>query len=99
MAKTAFRPELDGFAFVNSFEWSLSEQNEILEFVDAREPQLRDRIREELPSAASRIRTLNDTNSAFRRFEIPSTFGFCGGMAFAALDYFKRQWIVPRGSD
>src|SRR5438445_10091987 len=25
------------------------------------------------------------------------SFGLCGGMAFAALDYYNRAWVVPRG--
>jgi hypothetical protein len=26
-----------------------------------------------------------------------TTYGLCGGMAFAALDYYKLHWVVPRG--
>jgi hypothetical protein len=26
-----------------------------------------------------------------------ATYGLCGGMAFAALDYWGKNWVVPRG--
>jgi len=28
---------------------------------------------------------------------VPDSYGACGGMALAALDYYYRQWVVPKG--
>jgi hypothetical protein len=29
---------------------------------------------------------------------VSDDYGLCGGMAFASLDYYKMQWVVPRGN-
>jgi hypothetical protein len=28
---------------------------------------------------------------------LPDTYGACGGMAFASLDYYYQQWVIPKG--
>jgi hypothetical protein len=28
---------------------------------------------------------------------LPDQYALCGGMAFAALDYYKKRWVVPQG--
>jgi hypothetical protein len=26
---------------------------------------------------------------------LPKSYGLCGGMAFAPLDYYYQQWVIP----
>jgi hypothetical protein len=28
---------------------------------------------------------------------LPDNYGLCGGMAFAPLDYYYQQWVIPKG--
>ena len=97
MPKTSFRPQTHGFAFVNS--WTLDETES-------------DQIRRILASAINAAlmtvspvlfaplvvlglgRRLGDAIAG----GLPQTYGLCGGMAFAALDYYRTGLPLPRGT-
>src|SRR5207253_3278397 len=84
--KTRFRPETDGFAFANSFELGAGERTQLLELLN--------------PTINAAVVLLGPVGSLLRiagvrrRLEtlvqaaLPARYGLCGGMAFAALDYF-----------
>ncbi|GLW96081.1 hypothetical protein [Microtetraspora sp. NBRC 16547] len=38
-------------------------------------------------------------NDWVRKKFLTSSYGLCGGMAYAAADYFVRGWVVPQGKD
>lgn len=98
MPRTNFKPEINAFAFVNS--WTFDEQ----------EPdQVRDIFAKAVNSALVLLggpflggtlaglglgRVLTDWVT--RATVIP--YGLCGGMAYAALDYYKTGLPVPRGT-
>ena len=95
MPKTSFRPETHGFAFVNS--WTLDESESA-------------QIRRILASAINAaLLTVSPVLFAplvvlglGRRLSeaiaggLPQMYGPCGGMAFAALDYYKTGLPLPR---
>src|SRR5450432_77171 len=37
-----------------------------------------------------------DVKDGIRTF-VPDSYGACGGMAFAPLDYYYNQWVIPKG--
>jgi len=98
MPKTNFKPEVNAFAFANSWKF------------DKQEPdQVRDIFAKAVNSALVLLagpfwggilaglglgRVLTDWVT--RATVIP--YGLCGGMAFAALDYYKKGLPIPRGT-
>jgi hypothetical protein len=123
MPKTSFRPETDGFAFANSFQFDKEEEDKLREIINVAVPTaaltlgpiiaavagpavlgvlgpilpflgpLLDPIIL-IAAAFSARRIIDEIVSAI----VSDTYGLCGGMAFAALDYYKLQWVVPRGN-
>jgi hypothetical protein len=94
--KTSFRPETSGFAFVNSWKYDASE---------------RERLRAILSSALGRgldiLRPKGGGSLAFRLGDrvagwiasvIPegTGYGLCGGMAYAAADYYRAGLVAPQ---
>ncbi len=95
MARTNFEPAQHGFAFPNS--WRLK-------------PEERTRLRQTLArSTGEATSTLGNDPFGFVRTMVspqlaqwietalPDTYGLCGGMAFAAADYFRAGKPVPHG--
>jgi len=104
MPKTEFRPDTHGFAFVN--RWTLDYQ----EINDIRR-QLREGIggtRTFLQTLLVSLRVAPGLRSALEEASAEMTdwvdyaavepYGLCGGMAFAALDYYLAGVDVPRGA-
>jgi len=96
--RTPFRPEIDAFAFNNSWSVDGWELNEIRRYL-AREHSGVVRALANSGLAHLIVREVQ----AHRLIEAVMTdkqiagYGLCGGMAWAALDYYKRGWVLPRG--
>lgn len=95
MAKTAFRPQTNGFAFVNSWKFSFDEDKQ---------------MRQSLAFSANNVagaqeagfsgmfnRTLKPALRNWLKGALPEYYGLCGGMANAALDYYRINKPLPRG--
>jgi len=97
MPSTNFQPGSDGFGFVNSFTFTDAERAEFLAKVA---PTVDDTLRVLGPfGLAARIAGVRDGLGRLALSAIPSQYGLCGGMAFAALDYFRAGRPVPHGAD
>lgn len=93
--KTAFQPEVNGFAFVNSWRFSDTESHEMLDTLFGSV----NRVGNALPNVATAIGSSSIT-AILRGWTdglMPEAYGMCGGMAFAALDYFLQDKLPPRG--
>lgn len=98
MPHTAFRPEEHGFAFVNA--WPLNPDQTA---------ELRQTLSRSAQAAARDARASIggfDISGMVQRVadmwadaNLPSHYGMCGGMAFAAADYFRAGTPLPRGKD
>lgn len=102
MAKTNFKPDQHGFAFVNSFPLNKKEQAQIRQTLTSSTGAL------EVGGAPnSRPAGLAGLlgNNIFRHIEtwiesaLPDYYGLCGGMAFTAADYYAAGKPLPRGRD
>ena len=99
MPKTDFRPQTDGFAFPN--RWIFTDDptfgNEMQAiFQNALDNHLEDA----LYSAFGAMLVVSGIIPRVRQWiegGDPADYGMCGGMAYAALDYWHRRWLVPRG--
>src|SRR5258708_1459833 len=132
--KTAFRPQVDGFAFHNDWVLDQTEQKLILTIIDSAvaaasialaplyAPVLglavvaQDAILDGLgalfgipPGVVSTAVTLEEIiaiasgklvgilNGWVADRFFAQAYGLCGGMAFAALDYYRLRWLVSPG--
>ena len=96
MPKTAFDPQIHGFAFANSFQLTSDERGKLI-------AALASAIDGALGALgplglAARIFGVRDKLAQLLVSTVPERYGLCGGMAFAALDYFKASRPTPRGS-
>lgn len=95
MNKTAFRPRTDGFAFVNSWTFDPPERKQM---VGVLRRSTRDMSNVVSDTLAGWVDTLiGPAVSRWAKKATPETFGLCGGMAAAALDYFNAGRPLPRG--
>jgi hypothetical protein len=95
VTSTDFRPESNGFAFRNSFQFTDQQRAELLSTVALA-------VRPVLPllgpfGIAARIAGVRDSLGRLALAAIPQQYGLCGGMAFAALDYYRAGLAMPRG--
>ncbi len=97
MPKTAFRPELHGFAFVNSWTFTLDERVE-MQHALLKQQRAPSHPLAALPNALSILgrRAMVGILKGAEQM-LPDSYGLCGGMAFAALDYFTYDQPPPRG--
>jgi hypothetical protein len=101
MPRTAFDPQVHGFAFVNS--WQLDE----VERQQLHEAFARHLTRSRILGAAAfgwfgRFLVSRGIEALRDRLEshLAQGYGLCGGMCFAALDFYKRPDLpFPRGRD
>lgn len=112
-----FRPEADGFAFVNNWTWDATEtavvKSIVTEAVGVIEIVLSPLIWAlEGPVLIAELgvpfigpylvqKTIEaETNAIVDKIVGAITaenYGLCGGMAFTALDYWHKNWVLPRG--
>ena len=98
MPKTTFRPQTDGFLFANRWKFEGDELAQITNyFVGASSnvgAMLGNTFGGWVTSAAGLVtRALNNPNMDF------SAYGLCGGMAYAARDYYDLGLVLPRGAN
>lgn len=98
MSKTSFRPETNGFAFINSWTFDQNEPDEVRQVftgaINAALLLLGGIFWGGTLVMFSVGRKLMDwvTSSGV------ISYGLCGGMAFAALDYYKTGVTLPKGT-
>lgn len=97
MANTAFLPSAHGFGFVNSWTFTDAECQAIVRtlttFVRAAMTSLGPAaIPLALLGASRRLEQMVSTS-------VPDRYGLCGGMAFAALDYYRAGLPIPTAVD
>ena len=94
---TDFEPARDGFAFRNSWRFDDRERQVIRSLA---EDASRDALRMLAPNRGSLLDRLGVDEAIGRLASstLPDSYGLCGGMAFAALDYFKSDAEIPRGA-
>lgn len=95
MPSTSFDPATDGFAFVNSFGLTPDERAGLT-------AGLATAIDGALLSLgpiglAARLTGVKTKLAQLLISAVPDHYGLCGGMAFAALDYFRAGAALPRG--
>jgi len=94
MAKLAFTPNADGFAFPNAFTFGPSDRatlaREVAPAIDGALALLGPL------GVAGRVVDARTRLSELALAYVPDRYGLCGGMAFAALDYYHAGLPVPR---
>lgn len=97
MSKTHFRPDTHGFAFVNSWSFNSSESHTMS---SAMSGAIDDALNVLLkPLAAIGGPLVSTKLQEWVGSAVPRSYGLCGGMAFAALDYYKTGEPIPRGKN
>lgn len=96
MAKTAFKAERDGFAFINSWSFDETERTRLRETLSGSLGGATQRLGSRLPAFLQGA-ALNQVQG-WLNTALPDSYGLCGGMAFAAKDYFLARRTPPRGS-
>ncbi|NJN15204.1 MAG: hypothetical protein HC822_02305 [Oscillochloris sp.] len=100
MARTTFRPEEHGFAFVNSFELQIGERDEIKRTLHGGVGGATHSVSNDLSGLSqSIVGMLSRQITTWVDGALPDYYGMCGGMAFAAADHFHARRKLPRGSD
>jgi hypothetical protein len=98
MGKTGFVPQVDSFAFINS--WTL-DQIEIAKIKGVFTDAINGALAVLNPAFGPALGALGLGGKLTDRITNAlsvQVYGLCGGMAFAALDYYKAQWVVPTGA-
>lgn len=95
MPHTAFRPDVEGFAFINSWQLTPTQEKALLDAIETAATTALSMLgpigyAARALGATGRLRTLVAAAT-------PDVYGLCGGMAFAALDYYRVNRALPRG--
>ena len=97
MPKTGFRPEKNGFAFINSWQFDTYDEQRLEGAITG---AVGDAVGS-LSGGAGRVvkNSLSGQVRSWLKQSAPSDYGLCGGMAFSARDYFVAKIPLPRGRD
>ncbi|MDQ2831521.1 MAG: hypothetical protein M3Y74_21050 [Chloroflexota bacterium] len=97
--KTSFKIETDAFAFDNSWPIDGRELNEIRRYL-AHEHAAAVRALANSGLAHRIVRAIHERHliDEWMRDEHVTKYGLCGGMAYAALDYYRQGWVIPQGT-
>ncbi len=95
MAHTGFKPEVNGFAFINSWQLDKGESQQMRQ-------TLTGSMGEASGSASGGLGGLVSYSIAPQLEQwidsaLPDYYGMCGGMAFAAADHYAAGRPLPRG--
>jgi hypothetical protein len=95
MSRTGFTTEVNGFAFVNSWQLNKGESQQMRQALTATSSEASNSIGGGLGgllknSIAPQIEQWIDS-------VLPDYYGMCGGMAFVAADYYAAGRPLPRG--
>ena len=97
--KTLFDPQVHGFAFVNSFQLAADERAKLAAALGTAIDLVLAPLGPLGPLGfVVRTSGLRDKFAQSLAANIPDGYGLCGGMAFAALDYFNAGMPTPRGN-
>lgn len=96
MARIAFDAGENGFAFGNSWEFDQVERQQLRDAVEARLNRLRDRGGAVLGGMA-RYMARRAIGPIREKLEegLEQGYGLCGGMSYAALDFFQSGISIP----
>jgi hypothetical protein len=107
MPKTSFNPAIDGFGFGNGWHYSDQDGDHLASTFGNAVASAIGPITEPFADALGIVGTgitwvvtravLGLAMRIFEDLGFSPAYGMCGGMAFAALDYHKKNWVVPRG--
>lgn len=97
MSKTGFQPQAHGFAFVNSWTLDETESNQIRRALTS---AINGALMTVSPVLFAPLVVLGVGRSLGNAIAsgLPQMYGLCGGMAFAALDYYRIGLPLPRGT-
>lgn len=97
--KTTFCPATDAFAFNNSWSIDGRELEEVRRFLaQERAGVVRALARSRLARWLVRQIEQRQLIDGVLREEHLTRYGLCGGMAYAALDYYRQGWVIPQGT-
>jgi hypothetical protein len=97
MPRTGFKPEVHGFAFVNSWQLDRGEGEQMRQTLTASTGSAPD-----APTGGIGAFLSNSIAPQIEQWveaAMPDYYGMCGGMAFAAADYYVAGRPLPRGLD
>jgi hypothetical protein len=97
MPKTNFRPDTHGFAFINVWSFDPQELAQMQSIMHDSTGSASSSLTSSLSSFVSPL--VQSIMQTLVGSAEPVNYGLCGGMAFAALDYFKQNKKLPRGRD
>src|SRR5687767_10945178 len=97
MPRTAFKPEVNGFAFVNSWQLDRGESQQMRQTLVGSVHSADDAQPGGLGAFLSN--SIAPQIEAWIEGAMPDYYGMCGGMAFATADYFAAGRPLPRGLD
>lgn len=96
MGKTPFRPQTNGFAFVNSWKFSPEEDTKMKQTLALSANSVAGV--QDVGFGAMFNKTLKPVLRRWLKGALPEYYGLCGGMADAALDYYRVGKPLPRGT-
>jgi hypothetical protein len=100
MAMTNFDPQVHGFPFVNFWEFDDIEREQLRSIIEGRLSRLREKGGAVFGRLAAVIARRAITPIRDRLEEgLEPGYGLCGGMSYAALDFFRSGIGVPRDAD
>jgi hypothetical protein len=95
--KLPFNVEEEAFAFNNTWHWEEEERSTLTVIVEVSIRPLIEALTSIVPwpfnVIVARIATDNLINSI-----TADAYGLCGGMVFAALDYYRAKLVIPKGN-
>lgn len=96
MPKTKFDPAANAFAFVNSWTFDEIETKKVRALLTT---SIGDALKTGNTITGTLLALLGAGGKVADQIAagLPQNYGLCGGMAYAALDYFKAGRTVPRG--
>jgi hypothetical protein len=98
MAKLAFRPDADGFAFTNSFVMDTTERSQLTAIAAPIAPALGGIIAA-IPVVGPFIAPVAASAAAgYLAIGPVPAMGLCGGVCYVSLDYWKARQPIPRGA-
>jgi hypothetical protein len=96
--RTPFRTNVDGFAFKNSWTMTDAEKNDIRNIIAGLTSPGSPLFPLVMAIAPEPLSFLTMVSTLADYFMDKGSQGYCGGMAYASLDYYRKDWIVPRGN-
>ncbi|NTU82721.1 MAG: hypothetical protein HGA45_25685, partial [Chloroflexales bacterium] len=93
--KTAFKPEQNGYPFINSWKMKPEEHAQLRQTLVQSSGQAANSVGSD-PFGMIR-NTVTHAISSWVDAAMPDYYGLCGGMAFSAADHFRAGKPVPHG--